>query len=208
MGQDEPGAVRGIEKVAETQYRLAGGETDIVRVGCAVVVSAPTREEADRRAEQVISWFSNEMQDVKLVAEDAALARTFFAIAPFSGQVMPRTRAAEAENGVDFLPIAGPPRLSERPVMPLRTRYASVAWLDPFDPALAAWNAVLAGPTGSGKTVFAVGLALHAASCGARVIVVDRGNNTPPGPWLTATPRPRGTVRDLRPLRRRVHQPV
>jgi hypothetical protein len=187
MGQDEPGAVRGIEKVAETQYRLAGGETDIVRVGCAVVVSAPTREEADRRAEQVISWFSNEMQDVKLVAEDAALARTFFAIAPFSGQVMPRTRAAEAENGVDFLPIAGPPRLSERPVMPLRTRYASVAWLDPFDPALAAWNAVLAGPTGSGKTVFAVGLALHAASCGARVIVVDRGNNTPPGPWLTAT---------------------
>lgn len=187
MGQDEVAAVRGIEKVAETQYRLAGGETDIVRIGCGIVVAAPTREEAERRTEQVVSWFANEMQDVQLVVEDAALARTFFALAPFSGQIMPRTRAAEAENGVDFLPIAGPPRLDEKPVMPLRTRYASVMWLDPFDPRLSAWNAVLAGPTGSGKTVFAVGLALHAYSAGARVIVVDRGSNTPPGPWLTAT---------------------
>ena len=187
MGQDEPAALRGIEKVAETQYRLAGGETEIVRVGCAVVISAPSTEEAERRTERVVSWFANEMQDVRVVVEDAALARTFFAVAPFSGQVMPRTRAAEAENGVDFLPVAGPPRLSERPVMPLLTRYSTVAWLDPFDPRLSAWNAVLAGPTGSGKTVFAVGLALHAYSAGARVIVVDRGSNTPPGPWLVAT---------------------
>jgi hypothetical protein len=187
MGRDEAAALRGIEKVAETQYRLVGGETDIVRVGCGVIVAAPTREEAERRTEQVVSWFSNEMQDVRVVVEDAALARTFFALAPFSGQIMPRTRAAEAENGVDFLPVAGAPRLSDRPVMPLRTRYSSVMWLDPFDPALSAWNAVLAGPTGSGKTVFAVGLALHTYSAGARVIVVDRGSNTPPGPWLTAT---------------------
>ena len=187
MGQDEPAAVRGIEKVAETQYRLAGGETEVVRIGCAVIVSAASHEEVQRRAEHVVSWFANEMQDVRLVVEDAALARTFFALAPFSGQVMPRTRAAEAENGVDFLPLAGPPRLSDRPVMPLHSRYATVMWLDPFDPRLSAWNAVLAGPTGSGKTVFAVGLALHAYAAGARIIVVDRGSNTPPGPWLTAT---------------------
>lgn len=187
MGQDEPAAVRGIEKVAETQYRLAGGETEVVRVGCAVIVSGADRDEVQRRTEHVVSWFANEMQDVRLVVEDAALARTFFALAPFSGEVMPRTRAAEAENGVDFLPLSGPPRLSDRPVMPLHTRYSTVMWLDPFDPRLSAWNAVLAGPTGSGKTVFAVGLALHAYAAGARVIVVDRGSNVPPGPWLTAT---------------------
>lgn len=187
MGQDEPAALRGIEKVAETQYRLAGGETEVVRIGCAVIVSAASQEEVQRHAEHVVSWFANEMQDVRLVVEDAALARTFFAIAPFSGEVMPRTRAAEAENGVDFLPLSGPPRLSDRPVMPLHTRYSTVMWLDPFDPKLSAWNAVLAGPTGSGKTVFAVGLALHTYATGARVIVVDRGSNTPPGPWLTAT---------------------
>ncbi len=187
MGQDEPSAIRGIEKVAQTQYRLAGGETDIVRIGCAVVVAAPTRDEAERRTERVVSWFANEMQDVRVVVEDAALARTFFALAPFSGQIMPRTRAAEAENGVDFLPIAGAPTLSNRPVMPLHTRYSSIMWLDPFDQRLSAWNAVLAGPTGSGKTVFAVGLALHAYSAGARIVVVDRGSNDPPGPWLTAT---------------------
>ncbi len=186
-GQDEPSALRGMEEVAQTQYRLAGGETDIVRIGCAVLVHGRTREEADDAAEQVVSWFATNLQDAKLVVEDAALAKTFIAAAPFSGRILPRTRAAEAENGVDFLPLIGPPVISQRPVMPLSTRYASLCWLDPFDPKLSAWNAVLAGPTGSGKTVFAVGLALHTYSAGARVIVVDRGSNTPSGPWLTAT---------------------
>jgi hypothetical protein len=187
IGAGEPAALRGMEKVAEAQWRLSGGETDIVRIGCGVVIAAPTPEAASERASRVLSWFTNEMADARMVVEDAGLARTFFALAPFSGQIMPRTRAAEAENAVDFMPLAGPPRGSERPVMLLRTRYRSLVALDPFDPRLPAYNAVLAGPTGSGKTMFAIGLALHASSSGARVIVVDRGSNTPPGPWLTAT---------------------
>lgn len=187
IGRGEPAALRGMEKVAEAQWRLAGGETDIVRVGCGVVVAAPDREVVRERVARVLSWFGNELQDARVVVEDAALARTFFALSPFSGQLAPRTRATEAEVAVDLIPISGPPEGSTRPVMPLRTRYRSLVGVDPFDPRLPAYNAVLAGPTGSGKTMFAVGLALHARSAGARVIVVDRGSNTPPGPWLVAT---------------------
>lgn len=187
MGSDDPSALRGMEKTSQTQYRVAGGETDIVRIGCATVIAAPTPEIARDRVEEIVAWFANEMQDVRVVQEDAALARTFFALAPFSGQVMPRTRAAETENGVHALPLAGSPKCSDRPVMVLGNRYQGLTYLDPFDPRLQAYNAVLAGPSGSGKTVFGLGLALHAYAAGARVVVIDRGSNSPAGPWLTAT---------------------
>ena len=57
----------------------------------------------------------------------------------------------------------------------------------PFDPRQHAWNAVAAGSTGSGKTFFSAILAMATHAAGARVVIVDRGSNTPPGPWLSAT---------------------
>lgn len=183
---DTVAAERGLHTTREVQYQAVGGELEIVRFGVAVIITARSHEEAAAAEREVLEFFSGEMQDAQLVREDAALARQFFALAPFSGQINRRTRAALSVTAVHFLPMAGPPPGSPRPLLLVGNRYHGLTAVDPFDPRQSAWNAVAAGATGSGKTFFSAVLAMAAHAAGAQVIVVDRGSNTPPGPWLSA----------------------
>jgi hypothetical protein len=184
---DVVGAERGLEVTRQVQYMAVGGELEIVRFGVAVVIASRTREELEAAQREVLEFFATDLQDVHMVREDAALGRQFLALAPFSGKVNHRTRAAQSITAVHFLPVAGPPEGSEKPVLLLSSRYRNVMGLDPFDPRQSSWNAVAAGKTGSGKTFFSAVLALAAHAAGIQVIVVDRGHNVPPGPWLSAT---------------------
>lgn len=184
---DTVAAERGLQTTREVQYHAVGGELEIVRFGVAVIITARSSEEVAAVEREVLEFFSGEMQDAQLVREDAALARQFFALAPFSGRINGRTRAALSITAVHFLPIAGPPPGSPRPVLLVSNRYHGLTPVDPFDLRQSAWNAVAAGATGSGKTFFASVLAMATHAAGTQVIVVDRGSNIPPGPWLSAT---------------------
>ncbi len=184
---DTVAAERGLQTTREVQYQAVGGEIEIVRFGVAAILTGATPEDVAAAEREVLEFFSGEMQDVQMVREDGALARQFFSLAPFSGQINGRTRAAQSVTAVHFLPIAGPPPGSPRPVLLVSNRYHGLTPIDPFDPRQNAWNAVAAGSTGSGKTFFSSILAMATHAAGAQVVVVDRGSNTPPGPWLSAT---------------------
>jgi hypothetical protein len=184
---DTVAAERGLQTTREVQYQAVGGEIEIVRFGVAVILINETPEAVAAAEREVLEFFGGEMQDVQMVREDGALARQFFGLAPFSGQINGRTRAALSITAVHFLPIAGPPPGSPRPVLLVSNRYHGLTPIDPFDPRQNAWNAVAAGSTGSGKTFFSSVLAMATHAAGAQVVVVDRGSNTPPGPWLSAT---------------------
>jgi hypothetical protein len=184
---DAVAAERGLQTTHQVQYEATGGEIEIVRLGVSVVVASPTLDGAREAARQVVEFFRTEMQDVQAVDEVAALGRQFFALAPFSGRIQHRTRAALSITAVHFLPLAGPPQDASRPALLLRNRYHGLTAIDPFDPRQGAWNAVAAGKTGSGKSFFAAILAMTAHAAGERIIIVDRGSNEPPGPWLSVT---------------------
>ncbi len=184
---DTVAAERGLVTTREVQYQAVGGEIEIVRFGVAVILSGASLDEVAAAEREVLEFFSSEMQDVQMVREDGALARQFFALAPFSGQINHRTRAALSTTAVHFLPIAGPPPGASRPVLLVGNRYHGLTPIDPFDLRQSAWNAVASGSTGSGKTFFSSVLAMSTHAAGAQVVIVDRGSNTPPGPWLSAT---------------------
>src|SRR5437667_1744864 len=150
---DTIAAERGLQTTREVQYQAVGGEIEIVRFGVAVILTGALDDVA-AAAREVLEFFSGEMQDVQMVREDGALARQFFALAPFSGEINHRTRAALSITAVHFLPIAGPPPGAARPVLLVSNRYHGLTPIDPFDPRQNAWNAVASGSTGSGKTFF------------------------------------------------------
>jgi hypothetical protein len=184
---DTVAAERGLRTTREVQYQAVGGEFEIVRFGAAAILTGRTLDEVAAAEREVLEFFSGEMQDAQMVREDGALAHQFFSLAPFSGQVNGRTRAVLSITAVHFLPIAGPPPGSPRPVLLVSNRYHGLTPIDLFDPRQQAWNAVAAGSTGSGKTFFSSVLAMATHATGAQVITVDRGSNAPPGPWLSAT---------------------
>jgi len=184
---DTVAAERGLRTTHEVQYQAVGGEIEIVRFGVAAILVGETVEEAADAEREVLEFFNGELQDAQIIREDGALASQFFNLAPFSGQINGRTRAALSITAVHFLPLAGPPRGSSRPVLLASNRYHGLTAIDPFDPRQHAWNAVAAGSTGSGKTFFSTILAMATHATGARVVIVDRGSNSPPGPWLSVT---------------------
>ncbi len=184
---DTVAAERGLRTTREVQYQAVGGEIEIVRFGAAAILTGTTLDEVATAEREVLEFFSGETQDAQMVREDGALAHQFFALAPFSGQINGRTRAVLSITAVHFLPIAGPPPGSPRPVLLVSNRYHGLTPIDLFDPRQQAWNAVAAGSTGSGKTFFSSVLAMATHAAGAQVVVVDRGSNAPPGPWLSAT---------------------
>lgn len=184
---DTVAAERGLRTTQEVQYQAVGGELEIVRFGVAAILTESTLEQVLSAEHEVLEFFSGELQDAQVVSEDGALARQFINLAPFSGQINSRTRAALSITAVHFLPVAGPPPGSARPVLLVSNRYHGLTAIDPFDPDQHAWNAVAAGSTGSGKTFFSAILAMATHAAGAQVVIVDRGSNSPPGPWLSAT---------------------
>ncbi len=184
---DTVAAERGLQTTREVQYQAVGGEVEIVRFGVAAVLTGATLEDVTAGEREILEFFSSEMQDVQMVREDGALAHQFFSLAPFCGQINSRTRAALSITAVHFLPIAGPPRGAPRPILLVGNRYHGLTSIDLFDPRQHAWNAVAAGSTGSGKTFFSCVLAMAMHAAGAQLVVVDRGSNSPPGPWLSAT---------------------
>jgi TraG P-loop domain/TraC protein len=184
---DTVAAERGLRVTHEVQYQAVGGEMEIVRFGVAAILVGETADAAADSEREVLEFFNGELQDAQIVREDGALARQFFNLAPFSGRINGRTRAALSITAVHFLPVAGPPPGSSRPVLLASNRYHGLTAIDPFDPRQHAWNAVAAGSTGSGKTFFSAILAMATHAAGTRIVIVDRGSNTPPGPWLSAT---------------------
>jgi type IV secretory pathway VirB4 component len=78
-------------------------------------------------------------------------------------------------NAADFVPCASPWRGGARPVCLFTTRAHSLVALDPFDPRLPSWNAVVVGESGGGKTHFALAWLSRLLALDPLVFIVDKG---------------------------------
>src|SRR5207245_1267228 len=126
----------------------------VVRVGTAVVLQEPSPEAARTAARRALDAF-HQIPGVDARIESAALRRQFLQLAPFSGLPNERLMRMLTSNAADFVPCHAPWRGAARPVCPFFTRRDTLVPLDPFDPRLPSWNAIVVGEAGGGKTDFA-----------------------------------------------------
>lgn len=118
----------------------------VMRVGAAVVIQEQSPEDARQAARRALDAF-RQIPGVDARIESVALRRQFFQLAPFSGLANERLLRMLSSNAADFVPCAAPWRGAARPVCLFATRAHSLVALDPFDPRLPSWNAIVIGWT-------------------------------------------------------------
>ncbi len=148
----------------------------VMRVGAALVLQEPRPEDVRAAARRALDAF-RQVPGVDARIESVALRRQFVQLAPFSALPNERLLRMLTSNAADFIPCYGPWRGAARPVYPLYTRGDSLAALDPFDPRLPSWNAIVVGESGGGKTHFAITWLSHLLTLDPVVIIVDKGGS-------------------------------
>jgi hypothetical protein len=148
----------------------------VMRVGVAVVVQEPGPDEARAAARRALDAF-RQVPGVDARIESVALRRQYLQLAPFSGLPNERLLRMLTSNAADLVPCHGPWRGAERPIFPVYTRSDSLAALDPFDPRLPSWNAVVIGESGGGKTHFAIAWLCHLLALDPVIVIVDKGGS-------------------------------
>ena len=146
----------------------------VVRLGAAVVLQEATPEAARAASRRALDAF-HQVPGVDARIESAALRRQFLQLAPFSGQPNERLLRMLTSNAADFVPCHAPWSGTARPVCPFFTRRDSLVALDPFDPRLPSWNAIVIGESGGGKTHFAITWLSHLLALDPVVLIVDKG---------------------------------
>lgn len=146
----------------------------VVRVGVAVLVQERSPEEARDAARRALDAF-RQIPGVDARVESVALRRQFFQLAPFSGLPNERLLRMLTSNAADFVPCSSPWRGAARPVCLLTTRAHTLVALDPFDPRLPSWNAIVVGESGGGKTHFALAWLSRLLALDPIVFIVDKG---------------------------------
>ncbi len=146
----------------------------VMRVGAAVVVQERDPDQTREAARRALDAF-RQIPGVDARIESVALRRQFFQLAPFSGLPNERLLRMLTSNAADFVPCAFPWRGAARPVSLFTTRAHSLVALDPFDPRLPSWNAIVVGESGGGKTHFALAWLSRLLVLDPVVFIVDKG---------------------------------
>lgn len=146
----------------------------VMRVGAAVVVQEPVPEQARDAARRALDAF-RQIPGVDARIESVALRRQFFQLAPFSGLPNERLLRMLSSNAADFVPCASPWPGAARPVCLFTSRAHTLTALDPFDPRLPSWNAIVVGESGGGKTHFALAWLARLLVLDPLVFIVDKG---------------------------------
>ncbi len=175
-----------ITDYADPRARVGFGETDlglqhtyatgshVFRVGVSLVIAGEDLEAVKDASRRAVDAFAG-MHGLKAIVESAGLWRQWLQLAPYSGQTNERVFRVFEENAADFFPVSGPWKGIGEPVCLFGNRWDGLISVDPFDPSMPNWNAVVAGTSGSGKTFFVQSVLCQLIAAGAEAVIVDRG---------------------------------
>ncbi len=162
--------------VNDVLARLTEGER-LFDVAVQVWYAAPTEEELERQTEAVLSRF-RACGQAEGALEELRGRTAFLSMLPgHHGLMGERFHPLLASRAADLLPVFQASPGPRAPTAVLSTRGGELVGFHPFDPALPAWNATVAGTTGSGKS-FTVRTLLNGwLGAGGRVVVATRGRD-------------------------------
>ncbi|MGL4609060.1 MAG: VirB4 family type IV secretion system protein [Trueperaceae bacterium] len=105
----------------------------------------------------------------------------FLNFAPLSGREHGQKVTLTTSNATHFMPVTGPWHGSKKAVAKYHNRYFGLTNIDPFDREADAYNGLIIGATGSGKTFLTQDLLSEfLAEGGTQVVIIDRGSGYKP----------------------------
>lgn len=163
---------RGLERRART------GE-HVLEVGAMVLLRAASLQDLNARASRVYGQLQT-LPNARAVKGPPAAFEYWLSAAPFSGRSFPRRWSYLDLNAAHMVPTRTPWRGSPRPIAWYVSREGSLVGLNPFDPRAAAWNGVVVGGSGTGKTFFTQSYITSFLLEGSFVAIIDKGGGYVP----------------------------
>ncbi len=104
----------------------------------------------------------------------------WIAAAPFHTELLPRRWSFLDLNVAHLAPVRTPWRGSPNPIAYYLSKEGSPVGINPFDPRSPAWNGLVVGGTGSGKTFFTQSYITSFLLDGSFVAIIDKGGGYVP----------------------------
>ncbi|GIL16319.1 MAG: hypothetical protein BroJett040_00700 [Oligoflexia bacterium] len=162
-----------IRDIIETGQRIFIGEL-------LIVVREEDSTEGVKRLNQktrdILSRFKT-LSGAEGIQETVAAWPIFKSSLPGAPVQLLRGKRLKTNNLSDFLPFYGPRLGDENPVCLVHSRLGSLISINPYDPGLSNYNALITGASGSGKSFFNNYLLLQQMARGVKVFVIDIGGS-------------------------------
>lgn len=130
----------------------------------------------NRQVRDVLSRFRS-LQGAEALEETVGSWKVIKGNFPMSPIKQERSKKIKTNNLADFIPIYGPRKGDENPVILFRNRMNGLISYDPFDSKLNNYNCLVTGSSGSGKSFLNNCILLQEMARGLRVFVIDIGGS-------------------------------
>ncbi len=117
------------------------------------------------------------LSGAEAIHETVGAWRIFKNDLPFAPIEQVRGKRIKTNNLADFLPLFGPRRGDDDPVVVLHNRLGGLVSYNPFDPKLPNYNALVTGSSGAGKSFLNNFITLQQMTRKTRLFVIDIGGS-------------------------------
>jgi conjugal transfer ATP-binding protein TraC len=164
-----------LSHIEELLGELLEGSEKIVSADFSVVIWAQNLEELEEKTDEVLKAFRG-LNQSEGVAETLPCFDGFIQAMPGACQMF-RAKKVKTSNAAHLMPVYSSWRGNKRPVCVLPNRDGVLVSIDPMAPELPAWNGMIFGGTGSGKSFTLIQLILmfYGQRPRPKVVWIDNG---------------------------------
>ena len=167
-----------LSSLEELLRELMNGSEKLVSSDLNIIYWGETTEELEQKTEEILRAFRHLNQAEGLV-ETFALQDTFFKAAPGVCEGL-RHRKMKSSNCAHLMPLYANWAGNKVPVVLLANREGAPFAISPFEKSLPAWNGLIFGGTGSGKsfTISQLMLQFYGQTPKPKIVWIDNGAST------------------------------
>jgi len=147
-----------------------------MRICIKVPHSKDSKRNLERMTREVLSRIRS-LSGAEAIHETVGSWKVFKTDLPFGMGEQIRGKRIKTNNLADFLPLYGPRRGDDDPVVLLHNRLGGLVSFNPFDPKLPNYNALVTGSSGAGKSFLNNFITLQQMTRKTRLFVIDIGGS-------------------------------
>lgn len=155
---------------------LVRGDTKVFNLSFAIHYEAKSEKELSK-IEARLRQEIHQMAEARELREEFSYPEVFIATLPGASYKAQNQLETITPQALSLLPVYQASCGSSRPVALFKTRTDELVGTDPFDSRLTAFNGVIFGPTGRGKSFLAQYLLLQYLRVDPRIFIIDVGGS-------------------------------